>query len=301
MWFSSLNYKFSFVDLNMIRKYSLFPVALLLLLLMTACKSKIKQQNDELYSRHLQRPVKLTIISTPLPDDKSELNLLLLNDGQDMGQFRVREILDSLYRKGLIKPLLVVGIHAGDRMKEYGVAGYPDFMKRGDKAEYYDAFINNELYPFIKKKATVRKFSSVVMAGCSLGGLSAFDIAWNRADKIDKVGVFSGSFWWRDEDEKAAGYSDEKNRIILNKLKASRKKPGLKYWFYAGAKEENGDRDRDGIIDVVDDTKDLIELIKSKNICLPDDITLSEDANGKHDHATWSKQLPVFLIWAFGR
>ena len=301
MWFSSLNYKFSFVDLNMIRKYSLFPVALLLLLLMTACKSKIKQQNDELYSRHLQRPVKLTIISTPLPDDKSELNLLLLNDGQDMGQFRVREILDSLYRKGLIKPLLVVGIHAGDRMKEYGVAGYPDFMKRGDKAEYYDAFINNELYPFVKKKATVRKFSSVVMAGCSLGGLSAFDIAWNRADKIDKVGVFSGSFWWRDEDDKAAGYSDEKNRIILNKLKASRKKPGLKYWFYAGAKEENGDRDRDGIIDVVDDTKDLIELIKSKNICLPDDITLSEDANGKHDHASWSKQLPGFLIWAFGR
>ncbi|MBP6287951.1 MAG: esterase [Ferruginibacter sp.] len=283
------------------RKYFTTLYSLTLLLLLGSCKSKIKQQNDELYSRHLQRPVKLTIISTPLPDDKSELNLLLLNDGQDMGQFRVREILDSLYRKGLIKPLLVVGIHAGDRMKEYGVAGYPDFMKRGDKAEYYDAFINNELYPFVKKKATVRKFSSVVMAGCSLGGLSAFDIAWNRADKIDKVGVFSGSFWWRDEDDKAAGYSDEKNRIILNKLKASRKKPGLKYWFYAGAKEENGDRDRDGIIDVVDDTKDLIELIKSKNICLPDDITLSEDANGKHDYTSWSKQLPGFLIWAFGK
>lgn len=272
-----------------------------LLLLLGSCKSKIKQQDDELYSRHLQRPVKLTIISTPLPDDKSELNLLLLNDGQDMGQFRVREVLDSLYRKGLIKPLLVVGIHAGDRMKEYGVAGYPDFMKRGDKAAYYDAFVNNELYPFVKKKATVRKFRSVAMAGCSLGGLSAFDIAWNRADKIDKVGVFSGSFWWRDMDDKAPGYSDGKNRIILNNLKASRKKPGLKYWFYAGAKEENGDRDRDGIIDVVDDTKDLIELIKSKNICLPDDITLSEDANGKHDHASWSKQLPGFLIWAFGK
>lgn len=285
----------------MLRKPSHLSTALLVLLLTASCKSKIKQQDDELYSRHLQRQVKLTIISTPMPDDKTELNLLLLNDGQDMGQFRIREIIDSLYRKDLIKPLLVVGIHAGDRMKEYGVADYPDFMKRGDKAAYYDAFINNELYPYAKKKATVRKFRSVVIAGCSMGGLSAFDIAWNRADKIDKVGVFSGSFWWRDKDDKAADYSDEKNRIVLNKLNASRKKPGLKYWFYAGGKEEEGDRDKDGIIDVVDDTKDLIELIKNKNVCLPDDITLKEDADGKHDYQSWSKQLPVFLIWAFGK
>lgn len=265
------------------------------------CKSKIKQQDDELYSRHLQRHVKLTIISTPLPDDKNDMNLLILNDGQDIAQFRVREIVDSLYSKNLIKPLLIVGIHAGDRMKELGVAGYTDYLNRGEKADHYDAFVNNELYPFAKKNATLRKFKSVAIAGCSMGGLSAFDIAWNRADKIDKVAVFSGSFWWRDKDDKAADYSDEKNRIMLNKLKASRKKPGLKYWFYAGDKEEEGDRDKDGIIDVVDDTKDLISLINSKNVCLPDDIRFTEDVNGKHDYSSWSSQLPAFLIWAFGK
>lgn len=265
------------------------------------CKSKIKQQDDAIYSRHLQRHVKLTIISTPLPDDKTELNLLLLNDGQDLGRFRVKEIVDSLYRKNLIKALLIVGIDAGDRMKEYGVAGYPDFLNRGDKADRYDEFINNELYPFAKKNATVRKFKTVAIAGCSMGGLSAFDIAWNRADKIDKVGVFSGSFWWRDKDVNAADYSDDKNRIILNKLRASRKKPGLKYWFYAGDKEEDADRDKDGIIDVVDDTKDLVALIKDKHVCLPDDIVFTEDANGKHDYSSWSSQLPAFLIWAFGK
>ena len=285
----------------MIKKYVLPASLILSMLSVNSCKSKIKQQDDDIYSRHLQRHVKLTIITTPMPDDKAELNLLILNDGQDMGQFRVKEIVDSLYRKKLIQPLVIVGIHAGDRMKEYGVAGYPDYLNRGDKAGYYDDFINNELYPFAKKNASVRKFKSVAIAGSSLGGLSAFDIAWNRADKIDKVGVFSGSFWWRDKDDKAADYSDNKNRIILTKLKASRKKAGLKYWFYAGDKEEEGDRDKDGIIDVVDDTKDLIELIKSKNICLPDDINFIEDLNGTHDYASWSKQLPAFLIWAFGR
>jgi enterochelin esterase-like enzyme len=265
------------------------------------CKSKIKQRDDKLYSRHLQREVKLTIVNTPMPDDKSTLNLLILNDGQDLVQLRVKEIVDSLYKKELIKPLLVVGVHAGDRSQEYGVANHPDFMKRGGKADHYDAFINNELYPFAKKNATVRKFSTVAIAGFSLGGLSAFDIAWNRADKIDKVGVFSGSFWWRDRDTQDPAYLDENNRIMHNKLKASRKKPGLKYWFYAGGKEEEGDRDKDGIIDVVDDTKDLVSIIKNKNVSLPEDMLYVEDPNGKHDQASWSRQLPGFLIWAFGK
>jgi enterochelin esterase-like enzyme len=292
---------FDSVDLGMIKKNLYLPVVILALVTAFSCKSKIKQQDDEIYSRHLQRHVKLTIIHTPLPDDKHELNLLIMNDGQDMGQLRIKDIMDSLYKKKLISPLLIVGVHAGDRTKEYGVAGHPDFLKRGDKADQYDAFINNELYPFAKKNATVRKFKTVVIAGYSLGGLSAFDIAWNHADKIDKVGVFSGSFWWRDKDDKAEDYSDEKNRIIFTKLKASRKKPALKYWFYAGGKEEAGDRDKDGITDAVDDTRDLIELIKNKNVSLPEDTRFVEDVNGKHDQETWSRQFPAFLVWAFGK
>ncbi len=276
-------------------------LSLLLLLFSVGCKKKIKQQEDELYSRHLQRQVKLSILSTPMPGDKSELNLLLLNDGQDLQKFGVKEILDSLYKKKLIKPLIIVGIVADERTKEFGVSQQPDFMKRGDKADSYSKFIDDELYAFVKKNAGVRKFKSVAIAGCSLGGLSAFDIAWDNADKIDKAGVFSGSFWWRDKDDKAADYSDEKNRIIINKIRSSKKKPHLQYWFYAGAKEESGDRDKDGIVDVIDDTKDLMELIKSKNVCLPEEIIYKEDANGIHDYTSWRNHLPEFLIWAFGK
>ena len=285
----------------MIKKYFSIVFLFVSLLFAGSCKNKIKQQEDELYSRHLQRKVKLTIISTPMPAGKSSLNLLLLNDGQDMQKMRVKEITDSLYKNKLIQPLIIVGIAAGDRTKEYGVSEQADFMKRSDKADNYSKFIENELYAFAKKNAGVRKFKSVAIAGCSLGGLSAFDIAWDNADKIDKVGVFSGSFWWRDKDDKAADYDDNKNRIMLSKIRSSRKKPHLQYWFYAGAKEETGDRDKDGIIDVVDDTRDLAALIKSKNICLPQDIIYKEDANGLHDYSSWSNHLPEFLIWAFGK
>ena len=269
------------------------------LLVLVSCKSSIKEKSDEIYSRHLQKHVKLTIISTPLPKAKSDMNLLLLNDGQEIEYMRVKEIMDSLYDKKMIQPLIVVGIHAGDRMQEYGVANEPDYKNRGSSAGKYADFIANELYAFVKKKAGVRKFRSVVLAGYSMGGLSAFDIAWDHADKIDKVGVFSGSFWWRDKDVEAGSYSDDNDRIIINKIRSSRKKPKLQYWFYAGAREETSDRDKDGIIDAVDDTQDLIELIKSKKVCSSDDIVYTEDAMGVHDHSSWSHHFGEFLVWAF--
>ena len=261
----------------------------------------IHQREDELYSRHLNRKVQLEVINTPIPADKSRLNLLILNDGQDMEKLRVFEITDSLYKKRALQPLVIVAVYAGDRMQEYGVSGKPDYLKRGSKAAYYDSFIIDELLPYAKKMSGVRKFNSIAIAGCSLGGLSAFDIAWNHPEKINKVGVFSGSFWWRDKAVEDSSYSDEKNRIMYAKLKESRKKPALQYWFYAGAAEEISDRDKDGIIDVIDDTRDIITLIRQKNISAEGDLVYKEAKDGKHDYPSWSAEFPDFLIWAFGK
>jgi enterochelin esterase-like enzyme len=271
---------------------------LILLIISVSCK-KVKQSEDTLYSNHLQRNVKLHILHTPPPSDRSLFNLLILNDGQDMEKLRVKETLDSLYKAKKILPLVIIGVEAGDRMQEFGVTDKPDYLNRGGRATLYDAFINNELYPYAKKQSGVRKFQSFVIAGCSMGGLSAFDIAWNHPDKINKVGVFSGSFWWRDKASEDSSYSDEKNRIMYSKLKASRKKPGLQYWFYAGAAEEKGDRDKDSIIDVIDDTKDIINLLKKKNVVAPEGIVYRELPNGVHDYSSWSQVFPEFLVWAF--
>ncbi len=271
---------------------------IVVLIMILSCKHT-KQTDDDLYSRHLQRKVKLHILHTPPPADRSTYNLLILNDGQDLDKLRVKETMDSLFKAGKLLPLVIIGVEAGDRMQEYGVTDKPDYLGRGSKATFYDDFINNELYPYAKKESGVRKFQSVVIAGCSMGGLSAFDIAWNHPDKISKVGVFSGSFWWRDMASEDSSYSDEKNRIMYAKLKASRKKPGLQYWFYAGAAEEKGDRDKDSIIDVIDDTKDIINMLKMKNVVTPEGIVYKELPAGIHDYSSWSTVFPDFLVWAF--
>lgn len=99
---------------------------LIVIVIIASCQSKVKERKDEVYSRHLQKHIIVTVISTPVPHNKSDFNLLLLNDGQEIEKLRVKEIVDSLYRGKLIQPLIVVGIHAFDRKKEYGMAGNLD-------------------------------------------------------------------------------------------------------------------------------------------------------------------------------
>jgi len=264
-----------------------FILLLVLISFLAACHSKIKERNDEVYSRHLQKHVTLTVITTPVPKNKSDFNLFLLNDGQDIEKLRIRKIVDSLYHKELIQPLIVVGINAFDRKQEYGVSGKVSSGGNGTSAEKYASFITGELLPFIKKKAALRKFNSITLAGCELGGLSAFDVAWDNADKIDKVGVFSGSFGITDNETKTSDSSVE-NRILINKIRSSRKRPHLQYWFYAGANETS-------------DTQDLIDLIEKKNVANSADINYIEDKNGSDDYESWSHEFAQFLIWADGK
>ena len=194
--------------------------------MMVSCHSKIKERNDEVYSRHLQKHISLTIISTPPPTNKSDFNLLLLNNGQDVKDASVKNIFDSLYRKRLIKSLIIVGINAFDPDQEYGVAGFTDGKNKGGLASRYANFIVNELLPFVKKKSGVRSFHSVTIAGSGMAGISAIDIAWDNWQKFDKVGFLPES------------HSGSKMdfSVLAEKISKSRKRPRLQFWVY----EKNG-------------------------------------------------------------
>jgi predicted alpha/beta superfamily hydrolase len=196
--------------------------------------------------------------------------------------------------------VLVVAIHAGEeRLQEYGIAGYPDFKKRGSKAALYAEFIKTELLPYIAAATGIEKFETTAFAGFSLGGLSAMDIAWNNPQLFNKTGVFSGSFWWRSKDI-ANGYTD-KDRIMHSVIRSTKTKPDLKIWLQTGTKDETADRNKNGIIDSIDDTVDLIKELEQKGFKRPDDIRYLEMFDGKHDTETWAKAMPKFLVWAFGR
>lgn len=227
--------------------------------------------------------------------------LLILNDGQDGEVIGLKACLEDLTQSKLIRELVVVAVHAGDRLQEYGVVGRKDYKGRGAKAKNYNQFIMTELVPYLHYRYPVsNERSDHAIAGFSLGGLSAIDIGWNNADYFGKAGAFSGSFWWRKRDAKSMFYTDNRDRLMHLQIRKGKFKPGLKFWFQTGTLDESYDRNENGTIDSIDDTLDLITELTKKGYRPFHDIQYYEIEGGRHNLETWKQALPEFLKWAFG-
>ncbi len=252
-------------------------------------------------SIYLEREV---VVDFYLPNNiktPESLSLLLINDGQDLIQYQFEEMLDDMISCDIIEPLIAVGIHCGtDRKNEYGTACITDYKGRGAKAEAYTYFIFEELIPFLRKTYSLPNLREKAFAGFSLGALSALDIVWNWSKEFSKVGCFSGSFWWRTahvDDQ----YSDDLDRIMHQQVRAGTYAPWLKFFFECGTEDESEDRNGNGVIDSIDDTRELIDELVKKGYHYPGDIYYHEIEGGKHDVPTWGKAMPEFLKWGWGR
>lgn len=253
-------------------------------------------------SKYLNRVVDLEIVMPATVSHPEQLPLLLINDGQDLASMPLLPMVQELWKDRVIAPILIVGIHAGpSRKMEYGVAGIPDYLGRGALADKYQDFLCAELLPYLLKYWSVNEFDDLSIAGFSLGGLSALDIAWSNRLPIKRVGVFSGSLWWRCVDQNDPCYSDQAHRIMHGRIRETTKVPAhLNFFFQCGGLDEKSDRNKNGIIDSIDDTLDLIEELKQKGFDSTHAIRYIEFPDGKHEVATWAKAMPYFLQWGWG-
>jgi enterochelin esterase-like enzyme len=255
-------------------------------------------EEKEFISNYLKRTISISFYlptNVPHPEDMS---LLLINDGQDLAKMNFEQILETLYTAKAIKPLLCVGIHCGpDRKMEYGVAAQEDYLGRGAKAGLYRQFIFQELLPFIHSYYKVPFFKEKAFAGFSLGGLTALDLVWNHPQEFKKVGVFSGSLWWRSVGYDD-GYNNDTDRIMHEQIKARPGAAWLEFFFQCGELDEKADRNKNGVIDSIDDTLDLIALLKQKGYH-DHAIHYLELKDGKHDVDTWGRAFPDFLKWGW--
>jgi enterochelin esterase-like enzyme len=253
--------------------------------------------NASINSTKLKREVKVDFYISPGLNIGEPVSLLLINDGQDLPVMDFPAIVQQVYNMHELRPMLAVGIHAGkDRKNEYGTARKKDFKNRGAKAPDYTAFIFEELIPFIRMESGIVAFREKIFAGFSLGGLMAMDIVWGYPYEFSKLGVFSGSFWWRSVglDD---GYVEDTDRIMHSLVRQGNFAPWLKFYFQTGALDETADRNNNGIIDSIDDTLGLIAELKRKGYT-DNDIRYVELADGRHDVPTWGRAMPDFLLWA---
>ena len=237
--------------------------------------------------------------SLPLPD---RCPVLLVNDGQDLPAMPFPPLIHSLWAEQVIIPLLIVAIHAGsERRMEYGVAGTPDYLGRGGRANLYQTFVLHELLPAIRKEFPQTNEGELAIAGFSLGGLSAMDLAWQHPKLFHAAGIFSGSFWWRSLAQEDPLYSDAKHRIMHDYVRKGEQRSHQRFFFQCGALDEKSDRNRNGVIDSIDDTLDLIDELVRKGISRGNNIYYLELADGSHDIPSWSRAFPFFLRWNYGK
>lgn len=253
------------------------------------------------YSEYLERDVIIDIYRpSVLAGDAENVDVLLINDGQDLRTMNFAAVLDSLIALKSIKQILCVGIHCGiDRMNEYGTICRADYKGRGSKAGLYSKFIFDELLPYIKLEFDIASFKDKSFAGFSLGGLSALDIVWNHPHEFVRVGVFSGSLWWRRRGYDDEGYNWEKDRIMHLQVQKGTLLPWLQFFFQCGTLDETADRNNNGIIDSIEDTTDLIAALKDLGYN-EEHIFYLELEDGRHDVETWKKAFPAFLQWGWG-
>jgi len=264
--------------------------------------SSILTENVVVRSQFLGRDVQIDFFLPRDMDDAADACLLLINDGQNMNELGLKNILENLNADGGIKPVVIAAIHSSSHRKmEYGTAIQADYLGRGAKAGLYTQFIRDELLPEIQKKFPLFHFGEKAFAGFSLGGLMALDIVWNYPEEFIKAGVFSGSLWWRSLDHEDENYDDELHRIMHQQIKKGKYHPNLKFFFSTGSLDETHDRNNNGIIDSIDDTMALIDDLESLGYNNGKDIRYLNYEDGKHDIATWARAMPEFLKWGWSK
>ncbi|MES2671726.1 MAG: alpha/beta hydrolase-fold protein [Pseudomonadota bacterium] len=264
------------------------------------------------------------------PASRTGYPVLYLNDGQDAEAVALQTTLDGLIARGEIRPVIAVAIDMprdrmaaygfSDRAAQRGIAAETRYGAVGAQAHAYSEWVATRLVPAIDARYRTRaRADARTVLGWSLGGANALNLGWQYPDVFSNIGAFSPSLWL--STERGDADASQRTRIAQTTIANAAYRPGGRFFFAVGDSEETDDRDGDGVIDVLDDTRDLIDgwrvageaeprakglrqLGHSVNLdhaakATRADAALLVLAGGKHAQASWGRMLPAFLRWAY--
>lgn len=274
-------------------------------------------------------PIRVRVLLPPgYTEGTARYPVLYMNDGQDLEAVGVDATLHQLYAGHEIEPLIVVAIDMPpDRMAGYGlfdrgarhsIPAQSKYGPVGLGAWAYAQWLTSMLVPAIDARYRTRAtVDQRALVGWSLGALSAFGIGWQYPELFGTVGAFSPSFWV--SADRSSADAIQASRLVHHLVDAGA--PGARpvLFFAVGTDEETDDRDGDGVIDVLDDTRDLLDGWKTPdgktrkglrqwgyNVTTGVATHATQDAavmyvldGGQHNQASWARMLPVFLRWAY--
>ncbi|MFD8235434.1 alpha/beta hydrolase-fold protein [Streptomyces sp. NPDC059696] len=199
--------------------------------------------------------------------------VVLLLDGDDWLYLHPAvTAFDSAVAAGEMPPVTLVFLPAKDRAAEFTC-----------RPELWEA-VRDELLPLVAESGVPADPERLVVAGQSLGGLSAVYAALEFPGLVSRVACQSGSFWWTPD---APGSADPLGGpvggAVAARLRAGADLSGLRIAFDVGEHE-------DRMLPHCAMTEDLVERAGAT-------VRVSRSASG-HDRAGWRHALLRDVGWA---
>ena len=257
------------------------------------------------YHENFQTPGLLDrtiIVYLPTDYDKNpdkKYPVLYMHDGNNLfdartsfaGEWEVDETIKKLVANNQMQEIIVVGIYnTKERIAEY--TPVPDPSHGGGQGKIYADFVVKTLKPFIDSKyrtLTDREHTGVM--GSSLGGLISLYIGQEYPEVFGLIGAMSPSVWW------------SKLQILqsFGDFLQNYQGPKPKIWLDCGTSEETDDRDGDGINDMLDDTRNMRDLLLKNGYVTDVNLGYFEAQYASHSEIAWASRVWRPLVFFFGK
>ena len=243
--------------------------------------------------------VHVEVYLPPNYDRAKRYPVLYFNDGQDAKPIHLERRLAQHYAQRDAIPRIVVAVHMlPDRMGTYGLAdtqrsisevAVTRYGEVGQRALPYTRWFTQTLVPFIDAHyATQADAQGRAVLGWSLGAIAAFSIGWQDPGQFGSVGMFSPSLWLTADTSDATA-----KRLVQQRVEHDVRQSRPAIYLAIGTREDDDDRDSDGINDAVDDVFDMSRALTQSEV--PHTTVLL--GGGQHNQAAWSEMLPRYLNW----
>jgi enterochelin esterase family protein len=199
--------------------------------------------------------------------------IMVVHDGYDYLRYAsLRTVLDNLIHRLEIAPMIVVFLHSGDRLREYGAD------------ERHAKFLVEDLLPFLEDHYPIGAGPRHRgLMGASFGAVAALHGAWRYQGIFGRLLLQSGSFAFTDIGKHQRGPAFDPVVPFVNEFRDQPGRPAEKLFVSCGTYES-----------LIYENRSLVPLLQASGMMVK-----YEEARDGHNWENWRDRLRNGLSWLY--